>query len=254
MPSLRRLTPLVLLALLACAPSTDRTDEDQQATAEPLSAAEALLARSVGYHDPAGAWSSFQGTLGMEERRPDGSGRTADVTLDVSTGAMVYQTTRDGHQLIKKIGDGRCQASVDGVAPTDSESERYQLACEQMERSRNYYLFLWGLPMKLRDPGTRIEPEVERGNFEGKEVEVIRVTYDPTVGTDTWYFYFDPGSAALVGYRFYHNETENDGEYIVLDGETVVGSMNLPASRSWYVNADGEFLGEDVLVGGTAAN
>jgi len=209
----------------------------------------ALLARSIAHHDPTGQWSEFRGVLQLEELRPDGSGRAAAVELDVRAGGVRYETDRDGLSLVKFADDTQCSASVDGREPTEEEAERYALACAQVERSRNYYLFLWGLPMKLRDPGTQVEPQVYNMEFQGDTVFAIRVTYDQSVGSDTWYFYFDRASAALVGYRFYHDEEANDGEYITLEGEQPVGDMRLPAYRRWYVNADDRFLGEDRLVG-----
>ena len=73
------------------------------------------------------------------------------------------------------------------------------------------------------------------------------MTYDPEVGTDTWYFYFDPSNYALVGYRFYHDESANDGEYIILD-RLEEGDMRLPKVRSWFRNNDDELLGTDKLM------
>ena len=75
----------------------------------------------------------------------------------------------------------------------------------------------------------------------------LRVTYDEGVGDDTWYFYFDPRSYALVGYRFYHDPAKNDGEYIVLEGESEIGSLRLPRTRKWYTHADDRHLGTDTI-------
>ena len=114
---------------------------------------------------------------------------------------------------------------------------------------RNYYTYLWGMPMKLRDPGTRIDPDVTDAWYQEQKVWSVRVTYDAEVGSDTWYFYFDQQSQALVGYRFYHDEAKRDGEYIVLKGKTEVSGMRIPSHRSWYTNAEGRHLGDDILVG-----
>jgi len=77
----------------------------------------------------------------------------------------------------------------------------------------------------------------------------MKVTYDAEVGGDTWYVYFEPERYRMVGYRFYHDEARGDGEYIVLEGEHAIGGMRIPARRSWYVNADGRYLGTDELIG-----
>ena len=74
------------------------------------------------------------------------------------------------------------------------------------------------------------------------------MTYEAEVGEDIWYFYFDPANYAMIGYRFYHDESKNDGEYITLDGETIVNKIRFPQTRKWYINADDTFLGADILV------
>jgi hypothetical protein len=76
---------------------------------------------------------------------------------------------------------------------------------------------------------------------------VLKVTYDPEKGSDTWYFYFDPKTYALAAYQFYHDPAKNDGEYILLEGEAEVGSMRLPKRRSWFTNKEDRFLGTDLL-------
>ncbi len=242
--------PAVLLLIAgfsACSGSGE--GEPPVESAAEQSEAEALLTRSIAYHDPAAEWEDFRGTLSLEEVRPDGSSRTAQVGLDVTSGGFEYRVDADGSEVVKRVTRDGCVATVDGGEPDEAAIESHRLGCEAIERSRNYYLYLWGLPMKLRDPGTLIDPSVERTEFEGQAVDQIRVTYDADVGGDIWYFYFEPTSARMIGYRFYHDESVNDGEYITLEGEHVVSAMRIPARRRWFVNADDRFLGEDVLAG-----
>jgi hypothetical protein len=67
------------------------------------------------------------------------------------------------------------------------------------------------------------------------------------VGSDTWYFYFDIETFALKRYQFFHDESKNDGEYIILDGEIEIEEILMPKNRSWYYNSDNTFLGTDIL-------
>jgi hypothetical protein len=55
---------------------------------------------------------------------------------------------------------------------------------------RNYYTFLYGLPMKLTDPGTIIDPVVVKKEFMGKEYLVLKSNMKGS--KRFWYFYFDP--------------------------------------------------------------
>lgn len=102
--------------------------------------------------------------------------------------------------------------------------------------------------MKLRDPGTIIDPKVKNKDFFGRKALEIRVSYDPSVGKDVWYFNFDPSSSALIGYRFYHDESANDGEYILFEGEATHRSVRIPPQRrTWYTHKEDRLLGTDVL-------
>ena len=57
----------------------------------------------------------------------------------------------------------------------------------------------------------------------------------------------DRKTYALVGYRFYHDESKNDGEYIVLEGEASGAGLKLPKTRKWYRHEDDGFLGTDII-------
>ena len=76
----------------------------------------------------------------------------------------------------------------------------------------------------------------------------LRVTYDEKVGRDTWYFYLDRETCALVGHRFYHDESKGDGEYAVLSEEVRGEGLTLPRIRKWYRNqGDVLFITHTVL-------
>lgn len=215
-----------------------------------VSASEALIARSIAYHDPEGLWDSGEIALRIMESRPNGVTRTVEVGMAPGRGAMeVTRETEDAVVSFAVGGEAVLRRAVDGNEDLDEEAfAEHGLDAERVMWLRNYYLFVWGLPMKLRDPGTIVDPEPSADSFGGQEALKVRVTYDPEVGGDTWYFYFHPDTARMIGYRFYHDESANDGEYIHLDGEIANGGLRLPAKRSWFFHSNDEFLGEDEAV------
>lgn len=209
---------------------------------------EELLARSIVYHDRDGNWGRLPLRLTFEESRPDGTTRQTRVMIDVSAQRFEWWSQRGDDVVEGTLAGGECSVALNGSATvSDAERKAHRLDCDRVTFYRDYYTYLWGLPMKLSDPGTRIDPEVLETQFDGRRVKGVRVTYDPEVGGDTWYFYFDPSSAALVGYRFFHDESANDGEYILLEGELSAAGLRLPQSRTWYTNADDRLLGTDTL-------
>ncbi len=216
--------------------------------------AESLLARSIGYHDPDGRLLTRPHRLSFEETRPDGPSRQTEVLIDV-TGerfVMTRTSTDDAgqrHVVVGRLDGDGCEMTLDGRRDvTEAEREAHRLDCDRLPRIRDYYTYLWALPMKLRDPGTRLGAVTET-EFDGRPVYGLRVTYDEGVGGDVWYCYFDRKTAALVGYRFYHDEAKNDGEYILLEGEAEAVGLRIPKRRTWYTHGDERLLGTDTLVG-----
>lgn len=243
--------------LLACLPLTgvlaacwEPAAPDPEPPAPDVSAAEALIARSIAYHDPAGLWDTAEIALRITESRPNGVARTVEVGMAPGRGAMEVSRETDAAVASFAVsGEEILWRSVDGNEELDEAAlAEHGLDAERVMWLRNYYLFVWGLPMKLRDPGTVVDPEPAMESYNGQDALKVRVTYDAEVGGDTWYFYFHPETARMIGYRFYHDESANDGEYIHLDGEIVSGGLRLPAKRSWYFHSNEEFLGEDEAV------
>ena len=238
---------IIAAATQACSPRQEATREAGDSAAIPT--ASEALERSIGYHDPDGIWSRASHVLVLSSARPDGPVRASTIVIDNVAGRF-HSRQRVGDDTLEFIVEGdSCEARVNGSADLSAEQiERFALSCELMQRARNYNTYLYGLPMKLRDPGTIVHPDVEAVTFAGRPVYSVKVAYEPEVGTDTWYFYLDRNTYALAGYRFYHDESQNDGEYIVLAEETSAGSLRLPKVRAWYVNADDRYLGTDTIV------
>jgi len=240
---IRRQPVLVLFFLVAClAPAVDA-----------LPGADEILASAIAYHDPEGRFLTEPHRFFFRESRPEGAARKSIILIDVS--GERFEMVQSGEaEVAGVLVPGHCEMTLDGSSQlTAEEGEKYPLSCERLRRTRDYYTFLWGLPMKLRDPGTRLGA-VEESAFLGREVYGLRVSYDEKVGKDTWVIYFDRATSAMVGYRFYHDESKGDGEYIVLEGEIEGAGIRLPKSRTWYTHQGDRLLGTDTLLAFEAAH
>ena len=212
--------------------------------------AENIIKKSIKYHDPKGQLSSAEWKMIFEDSRPDGSKRKSYFKFNPSNAD--FEMMRDGadKKVVLKMTEGKFSATLNGSADYSSEEAKSnRLEESRAVMMRNYYHYLWCLPMKLNDPGTIVHNNVKTVDFFGKESLEIKVTYTPEVGKDIWYFYFHPKTKAMQGYRFYHDESVNDGEYILLDGEFETNNIRIPQSRKWYTHKEAKFLGEDKLVG-----
>ena len=215
---------------------------------------EALLHKSIQYHDPKGNWAQFNAKMYLEQSRPNSPKKdTSEVILNLPKSYFKVIDNRGGNTIMREVTGTACNTMLNGSSTFSAEDkEQYRLTCERAKMYRNYFSYLYGLPMKLRDAGTIIDSKVYSTTFQDQACLSMRVTYKEAVGDDIWYFYFHPTSYALIGYRFYHEEAKNDGEYITLEGEETVQGIKIPKNRHWYYNKDDKFLGADFLTGGKA--
>ncbi len=218
--------------------------------AQDLPSAVALLDKTIAYHDPEGRWYELDHQIELQTKRPDGSARRLALQLNHASEMFGINFIQDGREIksILKSG-GECDHAIDGsVEFSEEDREKYRLTCERLTSQRDYYGYMLGLPMNLKDPGAILDPAAQRLEFEGQDVIALKVTYTEGVGSDTWYFYVHPETYALVGCRFYHDESKNDGEYLIFEGEAANNQFILPKVRKWYYNNNREFLGEDEVV------
>ncbi len=215
--------------------------------AQNLTATE-LLNKSISYHDPDNNWVKFHAMLKFTDERPGQKSRYSEVELDNTKSFFRLKQQRGETTIEREAMVENCTNKLNGsLEISDEDMETHRLSCDRTLTLRNYYLYLNGLPMKLKDEGTILDPEVKKTEFMGKSYLQLKVTYDAEVGSDTWYFYIHPETYALEGYRFYHDESINDGEYIVLEDEMEVQGIKLAKKRKWYTNKEQKHLGTDVL-------
>jgi hypothetical protein len=207
-----------------------------------------LLSKSIAYHDPEGRWTSFKGRLVVTMETPDNPNRVSEIEIDLPKEYFSILMTKGEEKISYSVEQGRCTICV--YAPS-AENTTKDKPCEKAKLYKNYYTYLYGLPMKLTDPGTKVYEPVERKKFKGKEYLVLKVTYDEQVGKDVWFFYFDPETYAMEIYQFYKGdpkkEGKNTGEYILLTEEAMLNGIKMPKNRAWYYNKDDKYLGTDRL-------
>lgn len=217
--------------------------------------AEDVLARSIAYHDPSDRWCSGPVRLAIAttyseslvERRGYATSETT-LLFDLPGGRFEYKKkTPDNVIEIRGTPEGFSAMLNGSTEISAGDRDKHRLSVERLPGYRDYYEYLCWIPMKLRDPGTILDPTARWTRFANEDVLELRVGYDPEVGGDTWYFYFDPVTFATVGCRFYHDEEKGDGEYIVFDEEVAAGGVRLPRQRAWYKNEDGAYIATDVI-------
>lgn len=189
-----------------------------------------ILTKAISYHDPSNSWQKLDATLSFTETRPEGADRKTTVVINNKTGEVTIN--RNDEEIYKVVGDKA------EMVKGDKEEDRGLIL-------RNYYLYLWGLPMKLKDEST---PEItleDQAEVNGETTNVLRVEYE----ADTWYFYFDEETGRMLEYKFYKDEEAGKGELLKLEEEVEIDGIKIPKKRSWYTLPEMKYLGTDILDG-----
>ena len=216
--------------------------------------AKQLLDKTIAYHDPNNTWSTFNGEFTVVMTTPNNSERTSKISINLPKEYFgVTTATRDSVTTTYTINKGICEMRYNGKVLDSIQAKEKNLSCDRAKLYKNYYTYLYGLPMKLKDPGTNLHNTIEKKFFKGKDYLVLKVTYDDSVGSDVWYFYFNPISYAMEIYQFFKTDENgkakpDSGEYILLTEEAKVNHIKMPKIRAWYYNKDDKFLGTDTLM------
>jgi hypothetical protein len=211
-----------------------------------------LLENAIKYHDPNGHWNRFNDEFTVIMTTPKDQKRTSVISINLPKDHFSIHATRDTVSTTYTLDKGACKMTYNTEVVDSLAAEEKNMNCERGTLYKNYYTYLYGLPMKLKDPGTNLGANVEKKTFQGKEYLVLKVTYDKAVGSDVWYFYFNPKTFAMDIYQFFKTdgngkEKPESGEYILLSGEAVLNGIKIPKIRAWYFNKDDTYLGTDVL-------
>ena len=213
-----------------------------------------LLEKAIQYHDPNRQWTTFNGEFDIVMQMPEHPKRVSHVIINLPSEYFKVKATRDTVTTEYVVDKGMCSMALNGKTDL-SKAELFSnnLSCDRANMYKDYYTYLYGLPMKLKDKGTHISETVERKTFKGKDYLVLRVTYDDTVGNDIWYFYFNPETFALEVYQFFKTDEQGNlkpdsGEYIMLSETETINQIKMPKVRAWYYNKDDSYLATDILM------
>ena len=205
-----------------------------------------LLEKAIKFHDPNGNWETFKGELLVTMETPKGTPRKSTIKINLPEEYFYVKAVKGKNTTEYTVIKKNSKIEFNGKTPSEEEKKEHKLSFERANLYKNYYTYLYGLPMKLKDEGTIIHQKIEKKKFKGKDYLVLKASYNKEVGKDTWYFYFNPKTYAMEVYQFF-KETKDSGEYILLSGLETINEVKMPKVRAWYYNKDNKYLGTDIL-------
>ena len=122
------------------------------ATAQALPSADEIIARSIAWHDPEGLWYHVDHTFELEETRPNGPSRFTRLQLNHCDQTFHLEARRPKDTVIATLDAEGCDITLNGSGNIPAEkAERYRLSCEGIAWWKDYYAYMHGLPMKLKE-------------------------------------------------------------------------------------------------------
>ena len=132
---------------------------------------EELLEKAIAYHDPNGNWETIRAAFTVEMTIPKQSKRTSHIRIDLKREFFSVKATKDTITTIYSVIKGKCGMGYNGKDLDSITAKEKNMSCDRANLYKNYYTYLYGLPMKLKDPGTNLSDKVEKKTFKGKDIK-----------------------------------------------------------------------------------
>ena len=198
-----------------------------------------IIKASIKYHDPQGEWEGLDADFVVLSDRDTAWLHLANLRSMVEW----KEKLKDGRYITGGYQGDSCFVKIDDkLIEPKGQIDNLLLDCPQIIGRSNYWLYMYGLPMKLKDEQAVIDPKPEKVNFLDNQYWRIKVHYNNPDG-ERWQFYFDTDSYRFAIAQYFHPALGDDNEYIIFDTPIQVGTMVLPSKHNWYMYNKKEYIG-----------
>ncbi|WP_299363608.1 DUF6503 family protein [Winogradskyella sp.] len=206
---------------------------------------EALITKSIEYHDPNQSWPLFKGNF-----KVDLAGQEVALVIDNAKGIFHWtETLKSGEKLTGGYANkDTCMVKLNGkdILP-EGKLDNFLLDCENIIGRTNYWIYMYGLPMKLKDEEVNFIGLPQLVTYLDEDLWMIKVNYNMAQSKEYWQFYFDPKNYSFRIARFFHPALGSDSEYIIYSEPERIKGLLIPTNHSWYMNASKEYIGSEKL-------
>jgi hypothetical protein len=210
-----------------------------------------IVSKSINAHDSSNNFGKFQGTFLYQIERQNQTTRNFSLVFDKRKSSFSYIVNTDSVSFKQKFIKGKCilEANNSKLLSPDLV-KKYDITCERTQYLEKVYNYLFGLPFKLKDPGVILKEKYIETEFNGKQCYELAIEFDKNIGADQWYFYFDKKDFLLAGYKFHHDVSKKDGEFIYLNDYEKINGIIMAKTKKWHWNQTNEHFSTDKLVKG----
>ena len=111
-----------------------------------------LLEKTINFHDPKNNWTDFQDSFTVKMITADEKIRESLIEIDLYNELFSMSVTKDHNKTFTVIDKSECKIIFNGSESFSKEDEKkHRLTCKNAFKMRDYYTYLYGLPMKLKE-------------------------------------------------------------------------------------------------------
>ncbi len=205
-----------------------------------------LISKSISFHDPNGRWKNFEGEFLIQTE----SDHSVELILDNSRSQASWKEILKSKDTLYGgfVGDS-CFVQKNGrLIPNKGAIENFLLECDKIKERTQYWIYMYGLPMKLMDDEVNFTTDPKVISFLQSSYWMTEVNYNLNQDEEFWRFYFNRETFALEAAQFFHPALNNDSEYILFDHLQWIQGIRLPTKHSWFMKNTNEFIGDEKLV------
>ncbi|MGB0880713.1 MAG: DUF6503 family protein, partial [Polaribacter sp.] len=111
-----------------------------------------LLEKAIQFHDPNGNWETFDGEFLVTMKAPKKEERISRIQINLPQEYFYVKAKRGENTTEYTVDKEACKIGFNGQEnPSEKLKKEHHLSCERANLYKNYYTYLYGLPMKLKD-------------------------------------------------------------------------------------------------------
>lgn len=197
-------------------------------------------------------WQQSEITLHIQEPRVGTPNRFTKLRINNASDYFEMERNREEGMLkiiLEENKEG--QIFLNGKSGFPREIMEKYGNPERIERSKNFYKTMYGLPMSLNDEFWKKIESAQKAEFEGDEVYRIDIEPKEELISKHWTIIISVETYEILAIEFNRPEELNGNEEIIkFHGEYEVNGVKIPRVRNWYDKNTNEYLGTDVIVKG----
>ena len=200
--------------------------------------AQDILDASIKFHDPENKWKSLNANFVFESKFESNDSVPEELLININVPENGFQYDNLDKKVSIKYNQDNCEV-LKGNA-----------TCEGYQWTKNFYTYVWGLPMKLNDPATNITTIYGTHTIKKTPVYIVFVSYE----SEDYKFYIDQKTFELKFFEFIKNDSSMKGEFITLSGIYEYYGIKFPKHKRWDDLYTKELIGTNEVLSITNVN